>query len=71
MHLAVLGAIASIVAIIAFLWAVARFVAKVDENTRATDRLNTSFNSFTEQVQSKLTDHEVRITVLEKADKPE
>jgi hypothetical protein len=48
------------------LWGIARWTARVDRNTEATDRLTTSFDTFSEKVQGKLSDHEVRITILEK-----
>lgn len=48
------------------LWSVARWTAKVERASDAIDRLTDAFTSFTEKVQGTLTDHEVRITVLEK-----
>lgn len=59
-----LGAIAAGIAVLAFIFTIARWVGKVDRNTEATDRLTNSLTRVTDT----LLDHEVRITVLEKKD---
>jgi hypothetical protein len=46
-----------------------KFGAKVDANTVATEKLTEAFSLQTESVGNTLTDHEVRITVLEKGKK--
>jgi hypothetical protein len=58
---------ASVVTVLASVWAIARWTGKVDQNTAATERLTDSFNTFTEKVTDTLADHEVRITLLERA----
>lgn len=45
--------------------AIARWIGRVDENTRATARLTGAFDAFTEKVGNTLLDHEKRITTLE------
>jgi hypothetical protein len=50
-------------------YGMSRWVGKVDENTKALNRLTGSFEKFTEKTADTLNDHEKRITVLEiKAD---
>lgn len=48
------------------LWGIARWTARVDRNTEATDKLTASFDSFSDKVTGTLTDHEVRIKLLER-----
>jgi len=61
--------IPAIVAVIAALFALFRWIGRVDANTRATDRLTTAFQEFTETVGARLSDHEIRITLLERSEK--
>lgn len=55
-------AAAAIVALLVFIYTIAKWVGRVDRNTEATDRLTNSLTRVTDT----LLDHEVRITVLEK-----
>jgi hypothetical protein len=42
-----------------------KWIARMDRNTEATERLTDSFELFSEKVGDTLTNHEHRITVLE------
>jgi hypothetical protein len=59
------GVVAATLAILAFLWGVARWTFKVDMNTRATDRLTQAFERHAGRTDETLNDHERRITSLE------
>jgi hypothetical protein len=47
------------------LYAVGRWVGKVDENTKATDRLTAAFDKHADRVDAKLDDHDARLVVVE------
>lgn len=51
--------------VVALIFAVGRWVAKMEANTAATDRLSDSFDSFSDDVRHTLVDHERRIVTLE------
>ena len=76
MHASDIATIGSVVTIIigtvgigGFLYAIAKWVGRVDANTAATIRLTTAFEKHADVVDTKLGDHEHRITILEtKAD---
>jgi len=53
------------IALVGLAVALFRWVAKVDENTRATERLTTAFDAFTAKIEERVLDHEKRITRLE------
>jgi hypothetical protein len=49
------------------LWAIARWTAKVDKNTEATEKLTAAYDTFTEKISTKVTDLDVRVTLLERS----
>lgn len=63
----IIEVVAGLLPVCGLLWGIARWTAKVDRASDAIDRLTDAFNAFTEKVQGTLTDHEIRITVLEKS----
>lgn len=58
-------AASSAVVVIGAVYAIGRFSGRVDENTRATDRLTAAYERQAEKTDEKLSDHETRITVIE------
>lgn len=52
-----------------FLITVGRFLAGVNANTRATEKLTDVFEKFVSKTDETLLDHEVRLTVLEQQKK--
>lgn len=67
MNAAMIETLSSIVTVAAGVWAIARWTAKVDKNTDATERLTAVFDGFAEKITDRVNEHEVRITVLEKS----
>lgn len=72
MHAATIEAICAVATVLGgiggFVYAFGKFVASVHDNTRATDRLTESFDKHADvhdHVDSRLGDHEIRISVLE------
>lgn len=63
--LPIIGAVAACLAILTFIWAVARWTTRIDLNTTATERLTQTFEHFVERVGNTLEDHGVRLTKLE------
>lgn len=68
----IIEAAASLGTVVAFFHQAGRFSAKVDANTRATDRLTDAFEKHVEKVDERLTqhgeklaDHEARLHSLE------
>jgi hypothetical protein len=62
---AIVTLIPSIIALLGALLLFARWVGKVDQNTRATEKLTEAFDAFSGKIGDKVDDHEVRIRVLE------
>lgn len=55
----------ALVAVVGFFYGMSRFIGKVDQNTKAMEKLTAVFDKFTEKTTDTLSDHEHRITVLE------
>lgn len=59
--------IPAVLACIVAAFALFRWVARVDANTQATEKLTAALERWMPKVTDTLNDHEVRIQVLEKA----
>lgn len=59
------GLVAALIAIIAFFIQTGRWIAKMDANTSATEKLSSAFETFSGTVRDRLFNHEQRITTLE------
>jgi hypothetical protein len=57
--------VVSVLVILAAIKGVFVWIAHVDQNTQATERLTQSFDAFTEKIDTRLTNHETRISRLE------
>jgi hypothetical protein len=62
---AIIGCIAALIAIVSVIFAIAKWVSKLEANTGATERLTTVFEHFVEKVGITLEDHSQRLTRLE------
>jgi hypothetical protein len=54
-----------LIAVGGVLFALFKWIGKLNENTKATEKLTVAFETFAGQIQNRLTDHESRISHLE------
>lgn len=62
---AIIGCVAACCAILGFIFGLAKWAAKIDLNTAATDKLTGTFETFVAKVGDTLENHNTRITRLE------
>ncbi|HXL88356.1 MAG TPA: hypothetical protein VN969_05130 [Streptosporangiaceae bacterium] len=61
----IIAIIMCVIALLGLLRGLGKWVAGVERNTEATDRLAQAFDSFAEKTTSVLADHEHRLTIVE------
>ena len=61
----IVSGLSGLATVLTLIFAAGRWVAKMEANTAATERLSDSFDSFSGDVRGTLVDHEKRIVVLE------
>lgn len=65
MWTAVATLVPSLVILLGVIFAILRWIGKVDRNTEATEALTKAFSAFSDRIGLRVDDHEVRIRVLE------